>query len=401
MPSGVKAGGTGCRDYAATYFSIPHHLKVNLPSTSQNECSDAQMETEQGYFLGLNAARDYRILGNELYIYYDSSALIFIGDHLATKVGPLAPLNNTFWRLTSIDSTNALPQTEVTISIEINPDGNTGFIRGLGGCNTYNAEIRDVFKLGAINYTKEICETPEGVMDQENTYLDALQNATGIWYEGPNLVIETSFGDLNFISIRQEIVKPTPTPTLGALTAVIVSPKNAYPEETLKFDGSQSTPASAIQKYQWWFSDDFTAEGVTVDRAFSTPGYYDVILTVFTSNGERAEGSLKVNIQVPLVDTPWLLYDGSATLKFSESTLSGNAGCNDYSASYTALVAPGGPYEISIGSINVTGKTCKDEVMKKEQAFLAELATVTHYSIQATSLTLTTPKGTLNFYSAK
>ena len=238
-------------------------------------------------------------------------------------------------------------------------------------------------------------------MEQENIYLDALQNANGIWFDGSKLTITTSFGNLYFTSIRPEFSRPTQTPTPQALTAVIVSPKNEYVGQTLKFDGSQSTPASAIQKYQWWFSDDFTAEGLTVERAFSAPGIYDVILTVFTTNGEKSESSIKVNIQVNLIDTFWVLHDGSATIKFGEGSLSGNAGCNDYSAGYTASVAPGGPYEISISGITVTGKTCSEDVMKKEQVFLAELDSATHYSIRATSLTITTPQGTLNFYATE
>lgn len=81
MPSGVQAGGTGCRDYASTYFAGADQIKVNLPQTSQNECSDAQMETEQAYFLGMNAARNYRILGNEMQVFYDGQVLIFMGSY--------------------------------------------------------------------------------------------------------------------------------------------------------------------------------------------------------------------------------------------------------------------------------------------------------------------------------
>jgi len=80
-PSGVQSGETGCNDYTATYHAGADQLKVNLPQTSQNACSEAQMEAEQGYFLGLNAARDYRILGNEMQVFYDDQVLIFIGSY--------------------------------------------------------------------------------------------------------------------------------------------------------------------------------------------------------------------------------------------------------------------------------------------------------------------------------
>jgi heat shock protein HslJ len=80
MPSGQISGGTGCNEYTATYYANLQELKVNLPQTTQQTCSDAMTEEEQAFFLGLNAGWDYRILGNELQITYGvNQALIFQG----------------------------------------------------------------------------------------------------------------------------------------------------------------------------------------------------------------------------------------------------------------------------------------------------------------------------------
>ena len=54
--------------------------------------------------MGLNAARNYQILGKELYVYYDNNVLIYVGNYPARGVGPLALLNDTQWQLTSIDA---------------------------------------------------------------------------------------------------------------------------------------------------------------------------------------------------------------------------------------------------------------------------------------------------------
>jgi heat shock protein HslJ len=80
MPSGQISGGTGCNEYTATYYANLQELKVNLPQTTRQTCSDAITEEEQAFFLGLNAGWDYRILGNELQVSYGiNQALIFQG----------------------------------------------------------------------------------------------------------------------------------------------------------------------------------------------------------------------------------------------------------------------------------------------------------------------------------
>jgi heat shock protein HslJ len=75
MPSGLASGTTGCNDFTAVYYSNLEEIKVNLPGLLQNFCSDAMQEEEQAYFLGLNSAREYRILGNELQLFYDNQVL--------------------------------------------------------------------------------------------------------------------------------------------------------------------------------------------------------------------------------------------------------------------------------------------------------------------------------------
>ncbi|MCP4285331.1 MAG: META domain-containing protein, partial [Gammaproteobacteria bacterium] len=103
-PSGFVEGSTGCNDYNATYTANLTEIKVNLPQKTRNSCIDGILEMEQAYFLALNSARDYRILGNTLQIPYDSDrqALNFIA--VPPPVEPvldLSPLQNSRWWLVS------------------------------------------------------------------------------------------------------------------------------------------------------------------------------------------------------------------------------------------------------------------------------------------------------------
>ena len=396
MPSGVKSGETGCNNYTATYFAASDDIKVNLPQTSQITCSDAQLETEQGYFLGLNAARDYRILGNELYIYYDEFVLIFVGNYPAANVGPLRPLDGTLWRLSSIDDSVIVPGSEVTIAFAINSDGFTGAISGSGGCNTYSAEITGAFTLGAINLSRAVCDTPEGVMEQEITYINALQYANSIMIEGSTLKITTSYETLYF---TRGILQPeTPTPTPGAPTAVIVAPSNENVGVTITYDGSLSTAGAEITSFNWWFTGDKFEEGVKVQRIYNEIGAYDAILTITDATGQKSKSSIKTKIHPYLVGSSWISDNERFTLSFSGSSLSGNAGCNDYSAGYTANIAPGQTNDLSVDPISQTGKECGDDVMDREKAYLSSLENASSYIINLKQMTITTSEGTLNFY---
>jgi heat shock protein HslJ len=78
MPSGEISGETGCNEYTTAFYANLEELKVNLPQTTQQTCSDAITEEEQAFFLGLNAGWDYRILGNELQILYSDNQMMLI-----------------------------------------------------------------------------------------------------------------------------------------------------------------------------------------------------------------------------------------------------------------------------------------------------------------------------------
>jgi heat shock protein HslJ len=74
----------------------------------------------------------------------------------------------------------------------------------------------------------------------------------------------------------------------------------------------------------------------------------------------------------------------------TDGKLSGNAGCNDYSASYTT-----DGNKISIGPAVSTQKACEQAVMDQETQYLAALATAAVYRIDGNNLELRTADGAL------
>jgi heat shock protein HslJ len=319
MPTGVMAGSTGCNDYASIYYANLQEIKVNQPLIStSNPCSTAMLDQEGTVLMGLNAARSYRILGNEMQVVYGDQALNFIAvspPPVEGEGGPLTPLNGTKWWLSSIDTFIAIPGSETTAQFAINPDGQSGQISGSGGCNTYNAEITGVFTVGLASVTQSICDTPPGIMDQESAYLAALSTAQSFSLEGDTLKVNTGMGVLVFTKQGPSAVQPLPptdtpeavqplpptdTPEavqpLPGPTAVISAPNESQVGQTNTYDGSGSTASAEITSYQWDFGDGNTAEGVSVDHAFAQPGVYTVTLTVTDADGQTGSATLEVTI---------------------------------------------------------------------------------------------------------
>ncbi|HID51656.1 MAG TPA: META domain-containing protein, partial [Anaerolineae bacterium] len=206
LPSGTVVGGTGCNEYNATFTANLDEIKINLPSKTNNEdCPwGNNFEVEQQYFLALNAADRYRILGNNLQIFAGEGADAQILNFVATPppveapVLDLTPLQGTFWYLSAIGDNTIIPGTEITADFVIDEGGTTGTISGSGGCNGYNAAIGENFAIGAIQTTRKACDT--AVMEQEGGYFDWLSKAYNYDRAGDQLLISTANGVLTYNS---------------------------------------------------------------------------------------------------------------------------------------------------------------------------------------------------------
>jgi heat shock protein HslJ len=205
LPSGTVVGETGCNDYNATFTANLNEIKINLPSKTNNEeCpwGAGVFEVEQQFFLALNAASEYHILGNVLQIPYGEGETQQVLNFVATQPEgetaiDLSPLHNTFWYLSAIGDNPILPFTEITAGFKINDDGITGEVNGFGGCNVYNAAIGENFAVGPIISTQRGCQM---VMGQEGGYFNWLSKAYDYNRAGDQLLVSTGNGVLTFNS---------------------------------------------------------------------------------------------------------------------------------------------------------------------------------------------------------
>jgi heat shock protein HslJ len=226
VPSGLIAGGTGCNDYNAVYAANLTEIKINTPSRTNNSgCATGLPEQEQQYYQALNAASSYRILGDNLQIFYGEDGVL---SYIAfvpqapppPSGGPLTSLNGTQWWLVSMRNVVLRPGTTITANFAINADGVTGTIRGTGGCNNYTAPILGYFQVGTAATSKIFCAEPEGVMEQESAYLGMLATSVSISQVNNQLVIGTTNGLLVYYNqpVPVSPIEPpaTETPELPA-----------------------------------------------------------------------------------------------------------------------------------------------------------------------------------------
>lgn len=79
------------------------------------------------------------------------------------------------WRLSMLDSADALAGVEVTVHFD--PEGR---VYGNSGCNRYSGSYRvqeDSLYVTALAGTRMMCAEPAGTMDQEDRYLASLEQA--------------------------------------------------------------------------------------------------------------------------------------------------------------------------------------------------------------------------------
>jgi heat shock protein HslJ len=246
-PSGIMVGTTGCNEYNTSYAASLNEIKINLPAKTANEDCPwgvGNFEVEQQYFLGLNAANSYTILGNELFISDTEGMQVFVyrAAELPVEEGvDLTQLDGTFWYLVSIGDQPLIPGSEITAGFSANEGGQTGEIFGSAGCNNYNAAIGENFTIGPAATTRKLCQFPPGVMEQESAYLAALQEATGYSVAGEQLLINTTSGVLTY-SANQPEPSLDQTAELQGRTWYLVSVGNQSPvqfsEPTALFDAS-------------------------------------------------------------------------------------------------------------------------------------------------------------------
>ncbi|MEW5759498.1 MAG: PKD domain-containing protein, partial [Candidatus Thermoplasmatota archaeon] len=74
--------------------------------------------------------------------------------------------------------------------------------------------------------------------------------------------------------------------------------------ETVEFNGTNSTDNVGIEKYNWDFGDGYTGEGIVSSHTYRKPGFYNVTLNVTDKAGHSANISLLIEVIDITLPTP-------------------------------------------------------------------------------------------------
>jgi heat shock protein HslJ len=219
---------------------------------------------------------------------------------------PVSPLFGT-WTLIStlvgMGTANVIPGTTIITTF-----AEDGTVSGLSGCNNYVASYQsrgNTLSIGTLVMTLKSCNSPAGIMNQEQIFLTNLKGAATFTITGDIMAISDANGK-TLLTFRKEGSAVSPLPIAGI----------SWRLETYK--GSAGTMIGINP-------------ATTVNALFG--------------------------------------FEGSIT---------GSAGCNSYTGSYTHT----GQNRISIGPLATTRKYCGEPgVMDQETAYLADLQAAASYQV--------------------
>jgi heat shock protein HslJ len=187
---GNVTGNAGCNHYGGQYSLNGADLTVSSLFSPLMYCETPGVMEQEAAFMGhLGNVSSYRTEGDRL-ILTDAEGTDILFFVQAPEVTP-APLTGTAWTLESFSSPGGETVSSViagtTITAVFDPDGN---VTGSAGCNSYGAGYQvdgTNLTIEAPISTKMNCNAPEGVMEQENRYLNLLTSVAGYHIDGGRL----------------------------------------------------------------------------------------------------------------------------------------------------------------------------------------------------------------------
>jgi heat shock protein HslJ len=172
---GNVSGNAGCNSYNGSYQVDGDEISFGPMMSTLMACPPPVMEQESGFMAALGMVATFEVSGETLTMIDEAGEVVleFIAVEPPALVG-------TPWQLTSYNNGKGGMQS-VIIGTEITAEFNEDeTMTGSAGCNTYSAPFEsteDTISIGPTIRTEMACMDPDGVMEQENLYLAALQNA--------------------------------------------------------------------------------------------------------------------------------------------------------------------------------------------------------------------------------
>ena len=434
-------GSTGCNTFGIDYTASGQEFHIATIHRTDFQCEDPPgiMSQDEAFFEALATISVYQAAADRL-VFGDGAGetiLVYARKRPAT-VDPA--LRGTEWLLTSLHGESLLEGSRITLNL-----GGEGF-DGLAGCNNYGGEYEaadgGALRFGFFPVTAMDCPSPEGIMEQEQAYIDALTQARTYRLAGNRLEVQDAAGETVLAFARKEEFATDPSDLVGTVWRLVSLDGGrvgggsaftlAFYSETIL--GGHAGCRDYLAAYQaagdnlnLLFEAMFDANCQVGTTGHELEGEFLGILAPKADlrlaeeqleiHGERGgvlvfeplppEANLDLEGPAwsflafvgpnPYVEKPepWPMPDGlllgtTIDLILEGGTARGSAGCNSYGAAYSRDGS-----SLSLDSITVTEKACADPagIMEQEAHYLELLAAVRSCRIYGDHLWLETGDG--------
>jgi heat shock protein HslJ len=168
-------------------------MAVSAAAGTLMACPPPLMEQERAFLAALQTTASYELSQDTLALKDQSGATI------VRFVAEPQDLAGTSWDVTGYNNgrqavVSLLAGTAITA--RFGPDGR---LAGNAGCNDYAGACdlgEETIAIGPLRSTRKFCQEPEGLMEQERLYLEALQTAATYRIESRTLELRTADGAL-------------------------------------------------------------------------------------------------------------------------------------------------------------------------------------------------------------
>ncbi len=199
---GRMQGSDGCNRYSMPYERSGATLKFGDRGIStMMACPPDRMQQAQAFTVALAATRTYRVEGGRLQLLGADGAV------LASFTAQSKSLAGTNWKVTGFNNgrqavVSPINGTEPTLAF-----ANDGRYSGSAGCNNFTGAFSvqgAKVSFGPAAATRRMCVKPDGIMEQEQQLLKALETAVTASFEGDRLELRTAGGALAATLARQK-----------------------------------------------------------------------------------------------------------------------------------------------------------------------------------------------------
>lgn len=182
---GAMAGSTGCNQIGGTYSTDGDSISFGPIRSTMVACPDPGLSAQESAMMkALEATTTYSATEEAMEL-RDRD-----GSVLATFARRNTDLAGTSWTVVAYNTgtqavRSLIAETEITLSF-----GTDGLLSGSSGCNTYRGSYEvsgeyhvfdgQAIEVSTFDVTEMACPSPEGIMEQEAAYLEALGSA-GVW----------------------------------------------------------------------------------------------------------------------------------------------------------------------------------------------------------------------------